>query len=202
MNVILKAALWITVYIALGFVLADGIALLIRAVRARIIKVWLTRRAIAALVGIVISAICAVYGFYMSCIHTMGAMIAGFSDYLGFLIGEYEGTDWLDSIDILTQDSAYNAAAFKFAGALSVVLAVYLLFSCFNGLYYITERGVLRKGMIKPEEVTAELGDGKIKIYYNSAANREKPLKAYKATPKNLKALERFVQKENNWQDV
>lgn len=79
-----------------------------------------------------------------------------------------------------------------------MVLGVYLLFKGFSGLYYITGRGVLRKGMPKPEEITAKQLDGKINIYLKSDEIRTKP---FKAAPKNLKRLERFIEKEE-WQDM
>ncbi|MDE6030076.1 MAG: hypothetical protein K2G32_00450 [Oscillospiraceae bacterium] len=206
MNAFFKIAVWAMVYVILGFTLADGIALLIRAVKAGIVKAYPSRRAIVALTGAVISAGCAVFAFYSFTVHGKAAIIEGYENFIQFFSEEmYGGFADIDDMGIgiseimyiLSWDNEYIAALYSSAGALSVVLGVYLLFSCFGGLYYITGRGLLRKGMLTPEEITAKQLDGKINIYLKSDEIRTKPFKVFKANEKNSAALERFIEKED-----
>lgn len=205
MNAFFKIAVWVLIYVILGFTLADGIGLLIRAVKPGIVKVYLSRRAAAALIGAAVSVGCAVFAFYSFSVCAKAALTESDSEYIRFFfdeifadIGDIDiGVRGLSELMyILSFDKEYIAAQYSSAGALSVVLGVYLLFKGFSGLYYITGRGVLHKGMPKPEEITAKQLDGKINIYLKSDEIRTKPFKVFKAAPKNLKRLERFIEKE------
>lgn len=195
MNAFLKAALWIAVYAALGAVLCDGVILLIRAKRARIIRVRLGKRAAADIVGTAVSAGCAVFSFIQSAISGVASALAGIGEYFALISGEYEELSAF--ADMFPRDGAYYSAVYKCAGALSVVLAAYFLLSCFASLNYITERGLLRRGMITPEKLTAELRGGKIAVFFADSADREKPVMAFKDKPKNRAALERFLTEES-----
>ena len=194
MNVFFKIAIWVLVYAVLGVTLYDGIRLFIKASRARIIKPRMNKRAAADITGAAASAGCAVYAFIQSAVCDVGSMIAGWGEIMHYITDEYEELSAF--ADMFPRDSTYYAAAYKCTGAFAVVLCIYLLFCCFSRIGYITERGVIYRGMIKPEEITAGLRDGRIAVYYAAIPDSEKPLMTLKATPKNLKKLERFIRKE------
>lgn len=195
MNAFLKAALWIAVYAVLGAVLWDGVRLLIRAKTARIIRVRLGKRAAADIVGAAASAGCAAFAFVQSAISGVASAIAGIGEYFALISDEYEELSAF--ADMFPRDGAYYSAVYKCAGAFAVVLAVYFLLSCFASLYYVTERGLLRRGMISPERLTAELRGGKIAVFFAACADREKPTMTFKDNPKNRAALERFLTEES-----
>ncbi len=195
MNAFLKIAMWVLVYAVLGVTLYDGIRLLIRAARVRIIKPCMNKRAAADIIGAAAAVGCAVYAFIQSTVCDIGSMIAGWGEIMHYITDEYEELSAF--ADMFPRDSTYYAAVYKCTGAFAVVLCIFLLLCCFGRIGYITERGVIYRGMINPEEITTEIRNGKIAVYYKSWPDREKPLMTLKSTPKNLKKLERFIEKED-----
>lgn len=195
MNALFKIALWVLVYAVLGVTLYDGIRLLIRAAKSHIIKPRMNKRAAADIIGAATAAICAVYAFIQSTVCDIGSMIAGWGEIMSYITDEYEELSAF--ADMFPRDSTYYAAVYKCVGAFAVVLCIYLLFCCFGRIGYITESGVIYRGMIKPEEIITDIRDGKIAVYYKVLPDSKKPQMTLKATPKNLEKLERFVEKED-----
>lgn len=210
MNSLLKTTFWIMVYVTLGVMLFGVIRFMVKAIRARTVKVWLGRRSIAAAVGLALSVICAVFSFsgadfYKQNTQKWESMMGiHFYEYIDLYSAEYPEEYMDDPVKYTMEQTAYSGywwGEHTVAGAISVALGVFFLISGFGGLYFITERGLLRKGMLNPEEITAELRGGRINIYLLPDGTRTKPFKIFKDNRINRAALERFIEKEDR-QDV
>ncbi|MDE7194404.1 MAG: hypothetical protein K2O14_10580 [Oscillospiraceae bacterium] len=206
MNALLKTTIWIMVYAALGVMLCGVIRFMVKAITARTVKIWLGRRSVAAAVGLALSVICAVFGFSRADYHKQNTeewkSVMGIYFYrnIDAYSERYPEEVIDDPVKYTMEQTSYAGywwGAHTAAGAVSVAMGVFFLISGFGGLYFITERGVLRKGMINPEEITAELRGDRINIYLTLDEIRTKPFKVFKATQKNLKRLERFIEKED-----
>lgn len=206
MNALLKTTIWLMVYAALGVMLFGVIRFIAKAVTARAVKVWLGRRSVAAAVGLALSVICAVFGFSRADYHKWNTeewksmMGIYFYRNIDAYSERYPEEVIYDPVKYTMEQTAYAGywwGAHTAAGAASVAMGVFFLISGFGGLYFITERGVLRRGMINPEEITAELCGGKINIYLTSDGTREKPFKIFKDNRINRAALERFIDFED-----
>lgn len=88
MNAFFKIAVWVLIYVILGFTLADDIGLLIRAAKPGIVKVYLSRRAAAALIGAAVSVGCAVFAFYSFSVCAKAALTESDSEYIRFFFDE------------------------------------------------------------------------------------------------------------------
>lgn len=206
MNALLKTTIWVMVYAALGVMLFGVIRFMVKALTARTVKVWLGRRSIAAAIGLALSVICAVFAFSRAEYYRQNTeewkSMMGIHFY--WSIDEYSERypeeAIYDPVGYTMDQTAFGGywwGAHTTAGAASVAMGVFFLISGFGGLYFITERGVLRTGMINPEEITAELRGGNINIYLTSDGTREKPFKIFKDNRRNRAALERFIEKED-----
>lgn len=102
------------------------------------------------------------------------------------------------------QIRAYSSRSylFTYTGAASAVMALFLLLSGFEKVFYITENGCISRLLKEPEALTAECYGGKIKFYFKSVPDRAKPLISFKATAENLAALGGFIEKEEEKEDA
>lgn len=210
MNTSIRAVLWIAVYAVLAYILFSGIAFLVKAVKARIVKVWAGGRVIAAALGLAAAVANAVIGFSSAAYYENNArewermMGARFEEYMDNWLEIYSDIEVEDPARYVVEQAAlsgYYEGEQSSIATISVMLGIFFLFSCLGGLRFITERGIFYKGMLKPEEITAELRDGKINIYLASDKKRITPVKALRASPDNLAALGRFIEWEESTVD-
>lgn len=121
-------------------------------------------------------------------------------DYYNELLAKNGGTQITDFgkyTEFQIKTYSNRARSFTDASIWTLYLIVMLLVFGLEKVFYITEAGCVTQILKEPEEIIAQRRDDKIDLYFKSVTDREKPLISFKATPKNLADLGRFIE----WDD-
>lgn len=124
-----------------------------------------------------------------------------YKDYYNDELAKYSGTEIKDFDRFVEQQIrayANDEDIFIHTGTTVVVMLLYLLMIIFDRIFYITQNGCIDRLLKEPEELVAECYGGKIKFYFKSVKNREKPIISFKATAENISLFGGFIEKDEN----
>lgn len=207
MTFVLEAAFWAVAIFFMGGNLFRGVKLLIMARKEGILKIW---PRLSVFIDIIVGAgmlFFAVKGFSAADEYRKSAEeysllrnSSGFHEYLKKSVRETKGYELTD-VDtyIGNRINELNAAAddsesWAWRG---IIVGVFFVVSCINGLWIVTGEGLLGAGCKKPEPLICKYHDGVIDVGFGNIIGDGRKIKTFKGTPKNLAVFGRFIE----WED-